>query len=144
MALHYSPSRNAFFDDALSGMPDDARPIDADRHRQLLEGQATGARIAADAKGDPCLIRPRQSVADRRAQLVRQVKREAARRIDVIAPPWRQMNDLRAADAAATARFAAIDAVRAASDRIEAAVAVADKATLRIFDIASNPLWPAD
>lgn len=45
------------------------------------------------------------------------VKAEARRRIMAIAPEWRQLNAIRESE---TAIFAKIDAIRAASDAIEA------------------------
>jgi hypothetical protein len=72
------------------------------------------------------------------------IKREAERRIEAISPPWRQLNDLREPSDAGAARFAAIDAVRAASDAIEAVLAKAPAAALDGFPVADNPLWPRE
>lgn len=53
------------------------------------------------------------------------IKAEAARRIEAIAPLWRQTNDIRQPSADGTARFAAIDAVRVWSNQLEANAAAA-------------------
>lgn len=59
-----------------------------------------------------------------RAALIGAAKAEAGRRIDAIAPLWRQTNLLRDVGPGAP-EFAAIDAVRAASNRLEALLAAA-------------------
>lgn len=53
------------------------------------------------------------------------IKAEAARRIEGIAPLWRQTNDIRQPSSEGTARFTAIDAVRAWSNQLEATAAAA-------------------
>lgn len=53
------------------------------------------------------------------------IKAEAARRIEAISPGWQQTNDLRLPSTAGAARFAAIDAVRAWSNQLEATAAAA-------------------
>lgn len=55
--------------------------------------------------------------------LILEIKCEAARRIETIAPLWRQTNDLREPTGAGAARFAEIDAVRVWSNRLELAAA---------------------
>lgn len=59
-----------------------------------------------------------------RGGLIAAAKAEAGRRIDAIAPLWRQTNLLRDVGPGAP-EFAAIDAVRAASNRLEALLAAA-------------------
>jgi hypothetical protein len=142
MALFYSASRHAFFDDTLHVLPDDAVAITRARHRALMEAQARGAAIVAGEGGAPRIDRPRVTRSIQRAAAVRQVKREAARRIEAIAPVWRQLNDARVPSGEGAARFAAIDAVRAASDAIEAEIATLTLAALKALDIASHPAWP--
>ena len=61
------------------------------------------------------------------AQVISAIKAEAARRIEAISPLWRQQNDLRAPSDAGAARFAAIDAVRGWSNRMEQLLARADQ-----------------
>jgi hypothetical protein len=57
--LFFSPSALAFFDDAIhAALPSDAVAITVDRHRQLMDEQATGRRIAADADGQPITVAP--------------------------------------------------------------------------------------
>lgn len=143
MAIFYSAAHHAFFDDAIHAtLPDDAQPISPARHRELLDAQASGATIEAGAKGQPRYRHP--SAEARRAALLRQVKGEAARRIARISPSWRQLNDLRAPSPEGADRFAAIDAIRSASDAIEADIARRPSADLAAIDLALHPLWPAE
>lgn len=147
MGIYYSASAPGFFDSAIhSTLPDDAIEISPARHRVLLAAQGDGATIEPNDAGKPVIRRVTVTVADMRTALVRRVKREAARRIDIIAPLWRQLNDLRGGGdrAAAAARAAAIDAVRTASDAIEADIADASSAALAAMDVASHPLWPQE
>ncbi|RSU46245.1 hypothetical protein [Sphingobium yanoikuyae] len=151
MAIHYSARLHAFLDDTIHAtLPDDAVAITAARHAELLAAQGEGALIVANAAGRPQIRRRTANLADRRAAMVRQVKREAARRIEAISPIWQQLNDMRlptpsdsAMGAAAYARFTAIDAVRAASDIIEDAIAGATAPQLDLIDISNHPAWPA-
>lgn len=146
MGIFYSSSARAFFSNDLHGdaIPSDAVPITADLYRGLLDGQSKGAAIVAARDGRPRLRWPRMSMDERRAGLIRAVKREASRRIDAIAPVWRQLNDQRVPSEDGAARFAAIDAVRAASGSIEAEVASAPDDALAAFDIAVHPAWPKE
>ena len=143
MAIYYSATAHGFFDSAIhTVVPEDAVQIRPARHRQLLAAQSEGAKIEADASGRP---RIRHPLADeKRAALLRQAKREAARRIDAVAPIWRQMNDMRAPGPDADARFAAIDAIRAASTLIERQIASASADRLAALDIAAHDAWPKD
>jgi DNA repair photolyase len=143
MALYYSAARHAFLDDAIhTTLPEDAVPVARARHRALMEAQATGAAIVAGEDGAPRIDRPRATRSIQRAAAIRQVKREAARRIEAIAPIWRQLNDARVPSEAGAARFAAINAVRVASDAIEAEIATMTLAALKALDIASHRAWP--
>ena len=145
MAIFYSAAAGAFFDDANhKTLPADAVQISATRHRALLNAQATGGIITASADGKPRIVRPRAGIAEQRARLVRQVKREAARRIDAVSPIWRQLNDSRAPSSEGAARFAAIDAIRAASNAIEGEVSALPAAAISAFAFAHHPLWPAE
>ncbi len=60
--------------------------------------------------------------------LIAEIKREAAARIEAVSPTWKQLNDTREPTAAGARRFAAIDDVRAWSNRIEQEVAAATTA----------------
>ncbi|PBN41502.1 hypothetical protein [Sphingobium sp. D43FB] len=143
MAIYYSATAHGFFDSAIHAViPEDAVQIRPTRHRQLLAAQAEGARIEADASGKPRIRH--SSVVEKRATLLRQAKREAARRIERLAPIWRQMNDMRAPGPEADARFVAIDAVRAASTLIEQQIASASADQLTALDIAAHDAWPKD
>lgn len=140
--IFYSASHQGFFDPDLHQLPEDAVPITARRHAQLLRGQDEGGQIVPGKDGLPQIEGLKPAVADLRKAAIRQTKREASRRITAISPVWRQMNDLRDPSAEAQARFAALDAVRAASALIEAQAAKLSAARLAEFDIAHHPFWP--
>lgn len=54
--LYYSATSNGFFNDAVHVvLPDDALEITPSEHIALLNGQAVGLRIIADADGKPVL-----------------------------------------------------------------------------------------
>lgn len=145
MAIYYSAATPGFFDDSIhADLPADVVKITPTRHRELLEAQGEGAAIIADDKGKPRIDRPTVTIAARRAALVRAVKRQAARRIEAVSPLWRQLNDQRAPSQEGDRRFAAIDAIRAASDAIEADIAAAAGDALATIDPAAHPLWPQD
>lgn len=145
MAIYYSAATPGFFDDSIhADLPADAVKITPARHRELLEAQGEGAAIVADDKGKPRIDRPTVTIAARRAALVRAVKRQAARRIEAVSPLWRQLNDQRAPSQDGDRRFAAIDAIRVASDAIEADIAAAASDALAAIDPAAHPLWPQD
>lgn len=148
MALFFyvDEGRPAFFDDTIHGdaVPADAVEITAARHAELLEGQAQGKVISATSRGTPLLMTPKLSVAELRISLVAAVKREAQTRIENVSPLWRQLNDLRDGelDADAQDRFARIDAIRAASDAIEVAIAETSAGELTEFSVSTHSLWP--
>lgn len=64
MSLFYSPSRNAFFDDAISKLPPDAKPISVQDHEYLMQQQAQGMAIAPGPDGNPKAIPPNPSPAN--------------------------------------------------------------------------------
>ncbi len=145
MALFYSAEANAFFDDAVHpSLPDDAKPISRERHVELLDAQAQGAEIRPGRAGAPKACRILPTAAQARDVAIRRVKREAARRIEAIAPLWRQLNDQRDPSRLAEERFAAIDAIRTASNAIEAEIAPLSAAAAASFEVANHPLWPAE
>lgn len=140
MAILYSPATGGFYDTAFEyadGLPADGVEITADQHVRLLTGAASGQVIALQ-DGVPALA-PRTPT---RAQLVQAIKAEAARRIELIAPLWRQLNDTRNPTPESAARFAAIDAIRTASNLIEQDLAETDTPGLPAFPITDHPLWP--
>jgi len=149
MTLHYSARHNAFFDSCVHmTLPDDARAISDEEHQRLLAAQTRGEIIAPGADGLPTSRAPVEPADQRRARLVAATKREAARRIEAIAPLWRQLNDSRAlaiatgdVPAAIERRFAAIDAVRAASNRLEAALQTMTPRQLARVDITADSHW---
>lgn len=139
----YSPGTKGFYDRDIHGdaVPSDAVEITDERHAELMQGQAEGLLIGSDADGAPIL---QQRPADElRAGLILAIKAQAGFRIEAISPLWRQMNDQRLPTTAGAERFAAIDAIRAASDQIEAALAETSDADLSGFPVAGHPLWPA-
>jgi hypothetical protein len=154
--IHWSPSARAFFDEAHPAIPADAVAITARRHRQLLAGQAAGRPIVTGAGGKPVNAGARRLSAEQlRDRAVLQVKREAGVRILAVASLARQSNDNAAialaaidGDAAAAAepiaRRRRIDAIRAASDALEAQIARMPAANLTNFDAAAQPHWPED
>jgi hypothetical protein len=146
MTLYYSASIGGFLDSAIhDSLPDDAKRISRAHHHELLEAQSGGAIIAPDAKGRPIATTLVAIDAKaERARLLTLVKRHAARRITAISPIWRQLNDMRAPDDVTAARFAAIDAVRAASTLIENELAGLAVDQLEAFDPSTHPLWPAE
>lgn len=138
MAMYYSAMLGGFLDDAIHAtLPPDAVAIAADHHARLLAAQSAGKRIVPGPGGRPA-AKPRAAIPFDavRAAAIAQVKREAARRIAAAAPLWRQLNALRSPAGAAAPLFVTVDAVRAASDRIEAAIAVMGAAEIAALDIS--------
>ncbi|WP_395391511.1 hypothetical protein WBP07_12750 [Novosphingobium sp. BL-8A] len=145
MAMFYSSSTGGFYNPIIhDDLPEDCIEITDEEYQGLLEGQAGGGTISACAEtGAPEVLTPTIDPATVRTKLIASVKREASRRILNISPEWRQLNDLRAPSDEANERFAAIDAVRAASNAIEAQIGDTSDDILPAFDIASDTLWPA-
>lgn len=136
-----------FYDSQIHGdaIPEDATYVSPARFDELMAAQAAGASIVSSEVGNPVLANvPSTSLAAARAQKIGQTKAEALGRITAIAPLWQQINDLRnIAAPEVLARFADIDAVRAASTLIEAEIAAApDASALEALAIADNALWP--
>lgn len=145
MTIFYSATARGFFDsDVHQDVPDDARRVAPARHRELIAAQESGAQIVPSPSGSPVLDWPHANAAMRRAAAVQRIKREARRRILLISPAWRQINDLRIPTPAGAERFAAIDAVRGASDLIERDLAQTDTEALDAFPVAEHPLWPSE
>lgn len=123
--------------------PEGAVEISDQRHGELLEAQAEGRAITADARGRPVVARrTRPAASALRAELAVAVRREAAARIRAISPEWRQMNDLREPTEEGAIRFARVDAIRAASNAIEELAARLPAADLAGFPVATHTLWP--
>jgi len=152
-----------YFEGVNASIPADAVEITPARHRELLDAQARGARLSSDTAGRPVSAMPRPpSAAQLRAERAAGIRTEAERRILAVAPLWRQSNDnaalaqelmnridglaspaeLTAEVAAAVTRRAWINAIRAASDLIEADLAGLTAAQLAAFDVAADPRWP--
>lgn len=143
MQLYFDPATNGLLDPAIHAIPDNATRIAPARVAEIVSAMAAGAELVADAQGRPRLKRP--SAEQQRAATIAGIRAEAQRRILAVSPLWRQMNDLRAPDAPAAAqRFAAIDAIRAASALIERDAAETSTDALAGFPIANHPLWPED
>lgn len=152
MAIFYSPSVGGFLDSGIHTiLPEDAVPVSADDHGALLGAQRDGKVIQADARGYPVALAPSRAAEAIRADLVDMTKREAARRIDQVAPIWRQLNDARALPNATgevrdaiEARHAAIDAIRVASDAIEQEIARLGARALSRFIPTTSDHWPKE
>ncbi|MFA6125074.1 hypothetical protein [Sphingomonas sp.] len=158
--LFWSPSTGGFYHAEIHGadMPEDAQRITATRHAALLEGQATGRQIVTGANGKPALTAMRTPT---KAQVVERtiaaIKAQARRRILAIASLERQANDAAAiathllsagTDAtelqAALDRRRRIDAIRAASNALEAMISTWSLAALATFDASADAHWPTD
>ncbi|SDA21600.1 hypothetical protein SAMN03159340_01467 [Sphingomonas sp. NFR15] len=157
--LHWSPSTGHFYHAAIHGenVPDDAVTITEARHRVLLDGQRVGRKIIAGADGKPTLTAPvRATTTMLRQDAVIDIRVEARRRILAVASIERQSNDnavfaLRALglDApgtfdAALARRQRIDAIRAASNALEAKISTWAAAALGRLDVTDPAYWPAE
>ncbi|RJF92987.1 hypothetical protein [Sphingomonas cavernae] len=142
MSRYFSPGSGGFFDTAIHAIvPSDAVPVTDAEYDALFEAQANGAIIKPHADGHPVAVPLAEPTLDeRRARAVDRVKREAARRIDLIAPVWRQMNAIREG---VPLDWSAIDAIREASDVLEAMIATSSAAQLAALDVAANDNWPA-
>lgn len=122
--------------------PEGAVAISAKRHAELVEAMSQGKAVTPGPGGKPRIAKRAVDEAALRAQLLTAIKREAARRINAIAPIWRQMNDARLPSEEGTIRFARIDAIRAASNQIEDILAGLPADQLDRFAVRSNSLWP--
>jgi hypothetical protein len=159
MSLHYSAAHNSFYDSGIHAeLPDDAVPITAARHGELMAGQAEGKCIVADSKGRPRLApRPALPLEQQREAALRRVRAEARRRILSVASLERQANDnaaiamqaLQIAQAGASTidttaaldRRARIDAIRTASNALEAAIDGMNAKAIAEFDPATPERW---
>ena len=144
MTLRFSPSTRGFYDLAIHGdtIPADAAEISAGTHAEMLEAQAKGQTIDVDETGRPVIASTAPEIM--RQQLRGEIKREARRRIDRVAPLWRQLNDLRSDDSTAAHRFAKIDAIRSASDEIERALGDTLDHDLAEFTPLTRAEWPQE
>lgn len=155
--IRYSPSIGGFYRTDIHGdaMPSDVVSVGVMRHAELLAAQGS-RRIVAGPDGKPTLTPLRKITRDDQlARAIATVKREAGRRILAIASLERQANDAAAlaiaaidgaspeADAA-RARRASIDAVRAASNAIETAIAGWSLAVLKKYDAVADARWPQE
>ena len=100
-------------------IPEDAVEITPARRTELLEAVSSGKVVTRGPGGSPRIARSTRSLASRQDLAAAAIRSEASRRINAISPPWRQLNDARDPTPEGDARFAAIDAVRAASNAIE-------------------------
>lgn len=122
--------------------PPAAVQISGQRHAELLQAMEDGKTIACGRGGKPKIEPLRIDDDALRTQLTASIKREAARRIEQIAPPWRQLNDMREHTPEGEERFAQIEVIRDASNQIESLLADVSSADLPDFPVQSNPLWP--
>lgn len=145
MTIYFSATTGGFYETDIHGdhRPDDSVIVLQKRHKELIEAQEKGAQIVASKQGKPELQWPEETTDEgRRTIFVRQVKAEAAKRIDMISPPWRQLNDMRTESDAGIDRFVQIDAIRKASDKIEVQVEQLDHDGLNDFTVVDHSLWP--
>lgn len=155
MSIHYSPARDAFLDARLhTDLPADAIPVSAQDHTALLQARTAGLTITVQA-GRPVAVQPTVPIDRRRAQRLASVKLEAARRILATASLVQQANDNAAiamaalagggSDAVADAidRRLRIDAIRTASNVLEATIATLSARRLDALDVTADHHWPA-
>jgi len=155
----WSPSTGHFYHEAIHGetVPHDAVKLTHRQHKTLLDGQRAGRQIVAGTDGKPTLTPAiRVTAAMLRKHAGMDIRAEARRRILAIASIERQSNDnavfaLRALglDApgtfdAALARRQRIDAIRAASNALEAKIATWAAAALGKLDVTDPAHWPAE
>ncbi|HEX8583055.1 MAG TPA: hypothetical protein VF680_01430 [Allosphingosinicella sp.] len=157
--LFFCPASGGFYGSRThkGAIPDGAVPLTERKHRQLLAAQGEGATIYAGDDGKPRLRWPSTNIAARRAGAIAAVKQEAGRRILAVASLTRQANDAAAmAQAAldqavlgdtkvdfmpAIERRERIDALRARSNELEAAIAAFTPEQLDGFDAAGDAHW---
>ncbi len=155
MTEYFSPLRGGFFDDRFNPeIPADAIALVPGQRQSLFEALNRGDTVTATKSRKLKTSRPRIDLDLMRNRMHAAVKREASRRILAIAPMWQQLNDLRAlaADqleqgeeatrAGALARGASIDAVRAASNALDAAIDTMGTRALAQLDVTSACHWP--
>ncbi|MBO9725164.1 MAG: phage tail assembly chaperone [Novosphingobium sp.] len=86
---YFSAATCGFYVDGINAaIPVDARPITDEQHIELLNAQAEGATIAADANGDPVAV-PRAPLTDE--QLLEALRAE--RNTLLAASDWSQFPD---------------------------------------------------
>ncbi|HEV7287721.1 hypothetical protein [Sphingomonas sp.] len=152
--MFFSPSTGGFYDPAINrDIPADAVRISRERHGELIAARAAGKIIAPDRAGRPVAREPRIGIDQLRTRAVASVKGEARRRILAVASLEQQANDnatiaieafagVGADMEGALDRRARIDAIRTASNAIEAQIARMPAANLTAFDPSLHPLWP--
>ncbi|HEY9092038.1 hypothetical protein [Parasphingorhabdus sp.] len=153
MTMFYSAQTGGFYDDKIheETLPDDVVSVAISRHSELMEDQSAGATIGTDPEtGAPVSVWPEPLSLPAAIDIMRlRTKAEAERRIIIVSPIFRQMNDLRAAQVGeimspdAAARFTKIDEIRVASDAIEAEIsAMTDAGAIMALDLVNHPSWP--
>lgn len=161
--IRWSPSTGSFYPDTLryEAVPDDVVEISEERHAELIAGRAVGRTVSMGTRGMPILGPvPRVTIEQRRTRAARAIRGEAGRRILAVASLVQQSNDnalmamvslgaaidpaARQAAAPAIARRRRIDAIRAASNALEARIANWAAAALDRFDASDAQWWPSD
>lgn len=157
--MFFSPSSGGFYDPVINrDIPADAVRISRERHGELIAARAEGKIITPDRRGRPMIREPRIGADELRARAIASAKAEARRRILGVASVERQANDNAAIALAAFAREAAdideasdaldrrlrINAIRAASNAIEAQIERMPAANLTAFDASTHSLWPGN
>lgn len=156
----YSPSTGGFYRRDIHGdrVPADVVEISAERHGELVDARSEGAAIETGEDGLPIIRWPAPpSLEEHRERAIAAAKNEAHRRITAAVPMWRQSNDnalialaaveLNAGSTVrdfvpALERRERIDAIRAASDALEAAIGAMGEAQLAALDVADDAHWP--
>jgi hypothetical protein len=90
MKTYFSPSTSGFYADAIHGgnIPADGVEITAERHAELLDGQASGKVIRASDDGQPLLLDPALPSAPQLAAVARARRDALIRGCD-----WTQLSD---------------------------------------------------
>jgi hypothetical protein len=140
-----------FLDDAVHpSIPTGAVRITTAVFQRMLAARSEGREILADADGKPKAgPKPVETIADLRTRMIARVKAESGRRISIASPIWKQINDMALLGSAATnlekapplARSAAVDAIRTASNVLEARIAKMKAPDLQNLDITCDIHW---
>jgi hypothetical protein len=156
--LFWSASTTHFYHRDIHGqaVPADAVTVTPARHRALLDGQRSGRDIIVGADGKPTLTPAlRMTAALAREYAGIDIRVEARRRILAVASLEQQSNDnavlalhtlaMATGDEfdAALGRRSMIDAIRAASNALEAKISAWSAAALDNLNVRDDAHWPA-
>jgi len=137
--IYFGKDPIAIYHEGVNTIPTGAVEITKQEFDALFEAQRGGATIQADKKGKPIAVfPPSPSASTLKDRLVRLVKSEAFRRIELIAPIWKQLNALRGQG---TIDVAAIDAIRANSNKAEQALLAMNDEQSQLFNPLDDKWW---